>query len=143
MIIPMVSWNKKSISVLQEITEYLNKNLGELIRSLLNYFIDKNNLFINIKDYSLGFSSDCSLSSIPITNFQYKLAFVCDLGYYIDCMRNNKPYKSSEISTEKIYTYITAMIRYSLTNNFIISTRKLNYKEMYLCSLLKDIYRVN
>ena len=87
----------------------------------------------------MGFSQKYVIDANIITDGIYKLSFICELGYYIECMNNNNKYGVKIIEDEEIYKYLYRMIRFCISEVFELEPHKLNHKEFYLMSLLKNV----
>ncbi len=135
----MISWNDQSINYLLKIIKYLKKHSGVCLENLANFYMNKHNLLLNIKNYSMIFSEDYIIDSNVITNGVYKLSFICELGYFIESMKNDTNYNYYVIGEKEIFKYVNSMIRYSIFEVFELHTHKLKNNEFYMLSILKTI----
>lgn len=135
----MISWNNKSISTLYEIVSYLKKHLGLCLEQLAHFYMDRHSLLLNINQYSMGFSQEYIINTDIVDDGLYKLAFICELGYIIECMNLNKKHINYDINNEEIYKYVSYMIKFSIEEIFELSPHKLKHSEFFLLSILKNV----
>ena len=131
----MILWDEESISVLNKIVFYLKRsNLGPILEYLANFYIDKHHSILKLHHYGMLFSKDYIVDENIITDGEYKLAFICEISQ----LKKNKNINHT-ISEKIIYESVYEMVKYNIDLIFSINIGHLNYKEVYLTSLLKEV----
>lgn len=142
-----IKWSLKLIEELKQIVSYLKKNeIGGILEQLANFFLNKHLKYLDIKNYSMGFSEQ--LDPSQITDGEFRLAFICELiNSYPDKNKTvslgKKKKKVKKIKRPKgfvnVYFSFSAMLKYCIGNNFKLSREKIDYKGFYLTNILKNI----
>ena len=124
----MILWNEKLIFTLNKIVKYLKRNnIGHILEYLGNFYIDKHDLIFKMDDYAMDFSEDYVIDTSLITAGEFKLSFICELGFLTDIMKNKDIDK--HIISEDIYKYFSRMIRFGLENVYDIELYPLRFNE--------------
>ena len=140
-----IIWSFQKIEDLCKIIHYLrSNNLGEILESLGDYFIEKHSKNLTFENYTMDFSD--SIDTSKISNAEYKLAYICELVNSHSKKRNkfvslNGKY-SKKIREEKdyhnVYVCLSFMIKYSINKKLKMENRKIDYKGFFLTSLIKE-----
>lgn len=132
----MILWDEQSITTLNEIVTYLKRSkLGVILELIANFYIDRHDV-LQIDNYAMGFCPGYIIDSSLISDGEYKLAFMCEL---FELKSNEYLPINKKINSKVIYKYFSKMIKYGFDNGFVIKMKNLNYREIYITSLIKNI----
>ena len=140
-----ILWSADKVEDLCSIVEYFKRNNGRQLEILAQYFISKNSSHLNIEKYTMEFEGDVDVYKIE--DGEYKLAYICELvnsqtkknKTYSSIINSNNAKKYKDVADfQNVYSCLAFMIRYCLSKKIKDISGKLDYKILFLKSLLSE-----